>query len=120
MKFGFIKRGKRKNKLLHANQLLRLRQSRRFYGVQIHRSRCKASSRLAGKIFSFKDAPQLPLDACDAVECNCEYLGVTDPRKNSIRRSERDRRVDIRMSMERRFAQDRRRVKSDKWKGFDR
>ncbi len=121
MKFGFRSKGKRQNKPLHTNhqnQLEKLHQSGRFFGVKIHRSSCKACSQLAGKFFSFKDAPKLPVVGCDASVCNCEYLGVTDPRKTTRRRSERDRRNDIRMSMERRFANDRR-AKADKWKGFD-
>lgn len=117
MKWGFKKKEKRPNKPLSTNQLDELRQSGRFYGVQIHRSGCKACSYLAGKVFSFKNAPRLPVNGCDAPVCNCEYLGVIDPRQKSERRTGTDRRDAIRMSSDRRSGEDRRR-ESGKWKGY--
>lgn len=101
-----------------ASQLNRLRRSGRFHGVQIHRSSCKACSQLAGKIFSLQDAPKLPLRDCDAGECSCQYLGVSERRQLGERRSSRDRRANVRMSIDRRFIPDRR-LTSDVWKGFD-
>ena len=59
MKWGFKKKEKkgRQNKPLPTNQLDMLRQNDRFYGVKIHGSGCSACSRLAGKVFTFENAP---------------------------------------------------------------
>jgi hypothetical protein len=99
-------------------QLTALWKMRRFKGVQIHRCGCRASARYAGRIFSFKKAPSLPVEGCDAEECHCEYLGITD------RRSGFDRRAatldfDGERKLSRRKGVDRRRG-MDVWKGFDR
>ncbi len=118
MNWSFKKKEERQAKTLPLNQLDSLFQTGRFYGVQLHKSSCKACSQLAGRVFSFNNAPKLPLDGCDSAVCNCEYLGVVDPRRTIDRRSGGDRRVDIRMSVERRHEQDRR-SQSDNWKGFD-
>lgn len=118
MKWSFKKKEKVGNKPLPVNQLDKLRQSGRFYGVQVCQSGCKSCSHLAGKVFFFDDAPRLPVNGCDAIACKCEYLGVPERRKSNERRSYRDRRVDIRMSVDRRSMNDRR-LKSDNWKGYD-
>lgn len=118
MKWAFKSKENRKNEQSHSGLLDTLYRSGRFNGVQLHRSGCKACSQLAGKYFSFTDAPKLPLNGCDAAVCNCEYLGVTDRRQNRGRRICRDRRKNIRLGNNRRFSQDRR-LKTDKWKGFD-
>ncbi len=118
MKWGFKKKEEKQDRPSPVNQLDKLSMTGRFYGVKLHRSSCKACSQLAGRVFSFADAPNLPVQGCDSPACNCEYMGVVDPRQNKDRRSGTDRRNAIRMSIERRFTQDRRAI-NDNWKGFD-
>lgn len=118
MKWLFGSKQDSKNEQFQKCLLDKLCQSGRFNGVQLHRSGCKACSRLAGRQYSFGEAPRLPVTGCDARKCNCEYLGVTDRRQNNGRRICRDRRRGIRLEHERRFMFDRR-LKADRWKGFD-
>ena len=102
-------------------QLLELQGSNRFLGVQIHQCGCRASSRLAGKVFSFKKAPSLPVEGCEASECHCQYMGVTDRRRGNDRRRllflvqenpKRKKNSRLRKRVERRKGK-------DVWKGFD-
>ncbi|HHH38995.1 MAG TPA: hypothetical protein ENK50_05410 [Sedimenticola sp.] len=95
-----------------------LRQSRRFRGVQLHRCGCRASIRLLGRFFSFRNAPRLPLAQCDAEICSCTYLGIVD-RRRTERRAEPVPVKLSRMEQERRASIDRRRP-SDVWHGRDR
>jgi hypothetical protein len=95
-------------------QLRDLLRSGRFLGVKIHQCGCNASARYAGKFFSFGDAPPLPLGTCDAPECTCVYLGVTD-RRNGLDRRESD---GIDMMKKMRNPSDRRKG-TDVWKGLD-
>ena len=110
---------KRKNKpvpLTPEQQLLEIRKSRCFLGVQVSPCGCRASARYAGRFFPFKKAPPLPVDGCDAAECTCQYLGIKD------RRGGLDRRADMSggpNKKRRRMRFDRRRG-LDVWKGFDR
>ena len=113
MKWFFNKGEKRQKKLD------RLRQRGLFYGVQVQPSGCKACSRLAGKVFAFENAPKFPVYGCDALVCNCEYLGAIDRRQKGEKRSNRDRREGIRMSSDRRLEVLDRRFTSGKGKGFD-
>ena len=80
------KSGKRKKILTPDEQLLDLKNSNRFLGVQIHQCGCRASSKLAGRIFSFKKAPSLPVKGCEASECHCQYMGITERRRGNDRR----------------------------------
>ena len=102
-------------------QLLELQSSNRFLGVQVHQCGCRASSRLAGKVFSFKKAPSLPVEGCEAAECHCQYMGVTDRRRGNDRRrllflvqedQNRKKSSRLRKRVERRKGK-------DVWKGFD-
>lgn len=110
---------KSKKPLTQQEQLHQLRKSRRFRGVQIHRCGCRASSRLAGIVFPFNRAPNLPVEGCDADNCSCQYLGVTSLRRGVDRRINSDRRTTERLKIDRRSGRDRRKGK-DIWKGVDR
>lgn len=99
-------------------ELLKLKQSKRFRGVQIHRAGCRASAHLAGRFFSMDQAPRLPLPDCDAKECSCHYLGIVDRRQGFDRRRQPDRRKLLRLKLERRIGRDRRRG-DDIWRGVD-
>lgn len=94
--------------------LLQLMNSKRFYGVQIGQCGCKASSKYAGRFFAFKKVPSLPVEGCDARECHCVYIGVSN------RRSDMDRRLSggLEIQDKRRKIFDRRKCK-DVWKGVD-
>jgi len=106
-------------------QLLELQDSKRFLGVQIHQCGCRASSRLAGKIFSFKKAPSLPVKGCEASECHCQYMGITERRRGNDRRrmlflvqegQNRKKNGHPRKKVERRKGED---PGKDIWKGLD-
>lgn len=95
-------------------QLRNLLRSGRFHGVQIHQCGCSASARYAGRLFSFDEVPSLPLERCDAPECTCVYLGVSDRRNGFDRRFSGG----IEMEKKMRNPSDRRRG-LDIWKGRD-
>jgi hypothetical protein len=95
---------------LHNNQL--------FWGVEIQRYGCAAAAELKGKQFTFEEAPDLPLEKCDARICPCQYKGLKEHR-SSHRRIKEDRRESLRFDIQeadRRTLKDRRR-KFDQWKG---
>jgi len=95
-------------------QLRDLKLSGRFHGVQIHQCGCSASAKYAGKFFTFDEAPSLPLKRCDAPECHCVYLGVSD-RRNGF-----DRRLSDGLEMEKKMRSPSDRRKGlDIWKGLD-
>ena len=118
MRWNFSIQVKKQGRPSAEEQLQKLLRCGRFFGVQIHCSSCRVCSRLAGRRFTFEDAPRFPLRGCDAAQCSCEYLGVVDPRKNRDRRSGVDRRNAIRLTADRRCGQDRR-LGSDNWIGYD-
>ena len=91
-----------------------LKNSKHFYGVQIGQCGCKASSKYAGRFFKFKNVPSLPVAGCDAPECKCVYLGVSNRRSNMDRRSS----IGLDLKDKRRKIFDRRKGK-DVWKGVD-
>lgn len=98
--------------------LAKLRHSGRFYGVEILQGGCKASIELAGKRFTFEDAPALPLEGCEAHNCPCQYKGLKENR-SAHRRTQEDRRDSLRFDVnkpDRRSLKDRRR-RFDQWKG---
>ena len=99
-------------------QLESLRKIGRFRGVKIDRCACKACSKFAGQVFSFNEAPSLPVEGCDAPSCSCQYLGMPNRRNDSVRRSDKDRRESIRVQENQRSGCEQRssvRV----WKGYD-
>jgi hypothetical protein len=79
---------KQRKSLTPREQLQMLQKSKRFLGVQISTCGCRAASRFAGKFFTFRKAPQLPVKGCDAERCSCQYLGVTDRRRGLERRTD--------------------------------
>lgn len=85
-----------------------LRRSNRYFGVRIESGGCHASAQLAGKIYSFRDVPALPVGGCEAVQCHCSYAGQTELRNLEERRSGRDRRRGERMGLGRRTGMERR------------
>lgn len=99
-------------------QLDSLKHSGRFLGVKIDRCDCSASSKLAGKVFTFDNAPPLPVTGCDTPSCKCQYLGVANRRQEPNRRSNRERRKSIRMEEDRRSGNERRK-NINNWKGYD-
>ncbi len=48
---------------------------------------CSAVQRLSGQRFLSKDAPAIPLPACDAASCRCRYVHFEDRRQNDERRN---------------------------------
>ncbi len=95
-------------------QLRDLLRSGRFHGVQIHQCGCTASARYAGKFFSFEEVPSLPLARCDAPECKCVYLGVSNRRNGFDRRFSGG----LEIEKKKRSPSDRRKG-PDVWKGRD-
>jgi hypothetical protein len=50
---------------------------------------CGAAQACKGKRFLSPDAPRLPLEGCDAEECNCRYRHFADRRAGPRRAEER-------------------------------
>lgn len=98
--------------------LEKLSHSGQFWGVEILQGGCKASIALAGKRFTFNDAPTLPLEGCAAHSCPCQYKGQKEHR-TFHRRTREDRRDGLRFDVkkpDRRALKDRRR-QFDQWRG---
>jgi hypothetical protein len=92
-------------------ELARLRREGRYRGVTIRPGKCVAARKYSGQIFSFDNAPRLPLPGCSERRCTCRYQGVLEHRRR-VRRMEHDRREDIRFETDhndRRGPRDRRR-----------
>lgn len=101
-----------------AKALEKLRHSGQFWGVEILQGGCKGSTKLAGKRFTFNNAPALPLNGCEAHVCPCQYKGQKEHRSHH-RRTREDRRESLRFDVkkpDRRALKDRRR-QFDQWKG---
>jgi hypothetical protein len=60
-----------------------------YHCVAIHHQdgACAAVKRLSGQRFLSKEAPPIPLPACDAASCRCRYLHFEDRRRNGERRN---------------------------------
>jgi hypothetical protein len=60
-----------------------------YHCVAIHHrdGACVAVERLSGQRFLSKDAPPLPLPACNAPECRCRYVHFDDRRQGDERRN---------------------------------
>lgn len=58
-----------------------------YHCVAIHHrdGACAAVKRLSGKRFLSKEAPPVPLPACDAASCRCRYVHFEDRRQNGER-----------------------------------
>lgn len=66
-----------------------------YFGVRVTRARCKAAIKLLDVIFSFDDAPPLPLNEC-MEKCTCQYQGVRNRRCGPRRLGPPDRRKTVR------------------------
>ena len=66
-----------------------------YYGVRVTRARCQTAIKLLDVIFSFADAPSLPLKGCTET-CTCQYQGVRNRRCGLRRLGPPDRRKKIR------------------------
>ena len=60
-----------------------------YHCVAIHHQAgaCAAVKRVSGQRFLSKEAPPIPLPACDAASCRCRYLHFEDRRRNGERRN---------------------------------
>ncbi len=62
-----------------------------YRGVQIVTAEagcCRAARILVGQRFLFDEIPRLPLDACDARDCQCSYKFFDDRRTDTRRLSD--------------------------------
>jgi len=78
---------------------------------------CPAVLAIQGKSFPNDDAPRLPLSACSVATCQCHFVPAKERRASPERRSQADRRGELRFEPgkegDRRSGKDRRR------KGYD-
>ena len=83
-----------------------------FWGVQMDQPGCEAARAILDKQYTFDEAPEMPLEGCDAPTCTCLFRGLLDKRKIH-RRAGADRRTEIRFDengkSDRRSRKDRRR-----------
>lgn len=97
--------------------LEKLRSNNLFWGVKICHPGCRAARELQDQLYTFDEAPQLPVPGCDSANCTCQYRGLRERRVRALRIHE-DRRDEVRFDKdhpERRSPKERRR--SDRWKG---
>jgi len=83
--------------------------SNRFHAVTIVApvTACAAAQACKGKRYLSKEAPRLPLEACDAARCECKYRHFTD-RRGTPRRAEEKGAAPARVNTERRGKRGRR------------
>lgn len=99
-------------------QALKLKESGRYWGYRIE-SHCGASSRLSGREYRIDDSPPLPADGCAASPCTCCLIGLPNRRRQSERRSGRDRRRSLRLeSVDRRDTYPRRATDLNSWNTY--
>ena len=73
---------------------------------------CEAAKALAGRIFTHEEAPQLPIEGCNATTCTCHYRYIPEQRndhRRSLRRAACRRFLAVPRKTERRSRKDRRR-----------
>jgi hypothetical protein len=104
-----------------ASQLETMRESGVFWGVSLQNPGCDAAMELFEKNIPLTEAPDLPLQGCDAAQCSCSWKGLTEQR-HETRRTHHDRRDSVRFEdqehTDRRSHKDRR--KTDKtWERRD-
>ncbi|MDJ0740925.1 MAG: hypothetical protein QNJ91_14510 [Gammaproteobacteria bacterium] len=103
------------NRLTPQAQALKLQASDKFWGYRVE-SHCSASSRLAGREYTFDDAPPLPVEGCESRSCECCLIGMPERRRVADRRSGQDRRGSIRLDAEdRRAERPRRKADLNSW-----
>lgn len=101
-----------------AAQLATLKQSDRFWGFRVQ-SHCRASSRLAGRQFTFDETLPLPVEGCEVRPCACRLTGLAEQRSTSDRRTGQDRRRSIRMEEnDRRAERPRRKSDLNSWVSY--
>jgi hypothetical protein len=78
-----------------ASQLETMRESGVFWGVSLQNPGCDAAMELFEKNIPLTEAPDLPLQGCDAAQCSCSWKGLTEQR-HETRRTHHDRRDSVR------------------------
>ncbi len=94
--------GRNKQRLTNkkSGALEKLRHAGIYRGVTIRPGKCAVARRFRGKLFSFDQAPPLPLAGCNTLHCACNYRGLPEHRKQA-RRNALDRRDSLRFDAER-------------------
>ncbi len=77
------------------SQLETMRESGVFWGVSLQNPGCDAAMELFEKNIPLTEAPDLPLQGCDAAQCSCSWKGLTEQR-HATRRTHHDRRDSVR------------------------
>ena len=72
-----------------------MRESGVFWGVILQNPGCDAAMELFEKNIPLTEAPDLPLQGCDAAQCSCSWKGLTEQR-HETRRTHHDRRDSVR------------------------
>ena len=85
-------------------------EARKYHAVKVKAGKdaCEWANALHDKRFLATEAPNLPLEDCDALECHCEYVHFKDRRKGPRRGSDLEGHVDRRDAQERRLNRGRR------------
>ncbi len=78
-----------------ASQLETMRENGVFWGVTLQNPGCDAAMELFEKNIPLTEAPDLPLQGCDAAQCSCSWKGLTEQR-HETRRTHHDRRDSVR------------------------
>lgn len=99
-------------------QLRKLERSGLYWGVKVE-ARCRASSRLAGREYTFTSPPMVPVTGCAQAQCTCTLIGLPERRKAAERRSGFDRRQALRVEgNDRRSALPRRGSDNNSWVAY--
>jgi len=97
--------------------LEKLRNSKRYRGITIRNGNCQAVCRFTGVFYHFEEVPELPVEGCKALRCNCVYVGINN-RRYQARRSGSGPRLSVRYEPDhpdRRQKKDRRKNNNIKW-----
>lgn len=80
-----------------------------FQGCMVmpQKDSCQAIQRLRGRTLPADRVIEIPVNGCDRTACMCQLHRVVGRRRN-IRRSQADRRIDVRFGTDRRSGRDRR------------
>lgn len=80
--------------------------------IRYREEACVAVQRLSGQRFLSREAPAIPLPACDAASCRCRYVHFEDRRQNDDRRNPRPALMGVGgyLGPERRAGEERRRA----------
>ena len=82
-----IRRGK--TQVRNTASITDLKSTSAYHAVSLRYSvnACDAAKALTGHRFLSREAPQLPLPACDSLNCRCKYLHHADRRSGEDRRT---------------------------------